>query len=152
MLERTEMQEIVLTFAEPAEEEAIRKLLIDADLPAEDFARHLQHFLVAKRNSTLIGVVGLESYGEFGLLRSLVVALPYRGQGFGQKLCERVFSYARELGIKELYLLTTTAEKFFPKLGFNTIDRDNIPASIQATEEFSSICPSTAVCMAKKLG
>jgi amino-acid N-acetyltransferase len=152
MLERTQMQEIVFSFAEPAEEEAIRKLLIDTDLPAEDFAKHLQHFLVAKRNSTLIGVIGLEPYGEFGLLRSLAVAPPYRGQGLGKELCERMFSYAHELGIKELYLLTTTAEKFFPKLGFNPIDRDNIPAPIQATEEFSSICPSTAVCMAKKLG
>jgi amino-acid N-acetyltransferase len=125
------MQEIVFSFAEPAEEEAIRKLLIDADLPAEDFARHLQHFLVAKQSGALIGVIGLESYGEFGLLRSLVVAFPYRGQGLGQKLCEKVFSYAHELGIKELYLLTTTAEKFFPKLGFNTIDRNNVPAPIR---------------------
>jgi amino-acid N-acetyltransferase len=63
-----------------------------------------------------------------------------------------IFSYAHELGVKELYLLTTTAEKFFPKLGFDSIDRDNVPTPIQATEEFSSICPSTAVCMVKKLG
>jgi amino-acid N-acetyltransferase len=152
MLERTEMQEIVFSFAEPSEEEAIRKLLMDADLPAEDFARHLQHFLVAKQGGTLIGVIGLEPYGEFGLLRSLVVTPPYRGQGLGKELCEKVFSCARELGLKELYLLTTTAEKFFPKLGFDPIDRDNVPAPIQATEEFSSICPSTAVCMVKKLG
>ena len=146
------MREIVFTFAEPAEEEAIRKLLMDAKLPAEDFARHLQHFLVAKQNDTLIGVIGLEIYEEFGLLRSLVVAPHYRGQGLGKKLCEKVFSYAHELGIKNLYLLTTTAEKFFPKLGFDPIARDSVPVSIQATEEFSSICPATAVCMAKKLG
>ena len=103
MLERTQMQGIVFSFAEPAEEEAIRKLLIDADLPAEDFARHLQHFLAAKQSGALIGVIGLESYGEFGLLRSLVVALPYRaccisrpfghtrrGQGkIGEGKCDR---------------------------------------------------------------
>jgi amino-acid N-acetyltransferase len=152
MLEKTEMQEVVFTFAKSSEEEAIRELLMDADLPAEDFARHLQHFLMARQDGTLVGVIGLEPYGKFGLLRSLVVPSAYRGQGLGQKLCERVFSYARELGIKELYLLTTTAEKFFPKLGFDPIARDNVPVSIQATEEFSSICPSTAVCMIKKLG
>ena len=152
MLEKTEMQEIVFTFAKPSEEEAIRELLMDADLPAEDFARYLQHFLIARQDDTLVGVIGLEPYGKFGLLRSLVVPSPYRGQGLGRKLCERVFSYAREVGIKELYLLTTTAEKFFPKLGFDPIERENVPAPIQTTEEFSSICPSTAVCMIKKLG
>jgi amino-acid N-acetyltransferase len=146
-----EMPEIGFTFAEPTEEDAIRKLLRGAELPDEDIARHLRHFLVAKQNGILIGTIGLETREEFGLLRSLVVSADHRNQGLGQKLCTRMFTHAHELGIKKLYLLTTTAENFFPKLGFSITERDNVPDPIQATEEFSSICPSTAVCMVKEL-
>jgi amino-acid N-acetyltransferase len=133
------------------ETETIRTLLFDAQLPSEDFAQHLDHFLTAKQNGTLVGAVGLEVYEESGLLRSLVVNADCRGQGLGVELCEQIFDYARRQGIKDLYLLTTTAAKFFPKLDFRAIDRNRVPPAIQATEEFASICPSTAVCMVKTL-
>ena len=133
------------------ESEAIRTLLVKAELPNEDFTQHLPHFLTARQNGTLAGAVGLEIYGESGLLRSLVVDVAYRGQGLGIELCEEIFAYARGQGVKELYLLTTTAANFFPKLGFTRIDRDSVPPAIQSTTEFASICPSTAVCMVKRL-
>ena len=145
------MPEFMILPATSDETESIRILLAEAELPTEDFAQHLDHFLTAKRNGTLAGAVGLEIYGESGLLRSLVVDAAYRGQGLGIKLCEQIFAYAQEKSVKELYLLTTTAADFFPKLGFNVIDRDRVPRAIQATEEFASICPSTAVCMVKTL-
>lgn len=145
------MPEYTISAAMPDETEAIKTLLIEAKLPNEDFAPHLNHFLTAKQNGTLAGAVGLEIYGESGLLRSLVVDETYRGQGVGKTLCEQIFIYAQGQGVKKLYLLTTTAADFFPKLGFNTIDRDSVPPAIQATEEFTSICPSTAVCMVKEI-
>jgi amino-acid N-acetyltransferase len=145
------MSDITMAPAVAGETEAIRTLLVKAQLPNEDFSQHLQHFLVAKKNGTLAGAVGLEIYGEVGLLRSLVVEATYRGQGVGIKLCEQVFTYAQVQGVKELYLLTTTAADFFPKLGFTAIDRHSAPPAIQATQEFASICPATAVCMVKTL-
>ena len=145
------MPEFIILPAMPDETEAIRALLNRAELPSEDFVQHLDHFLTAKQNGTLAGAVGLEVYGESGLLRSLVVDETYRGQGLGIKLCEQIFAYAQEKRVKELYLLTTTAADFFPKLGFSVIDRDRAPQAIQATKEFASICPSTAVCMIKTL-
>jgi amino-acid N-acetyltransferase len=60
-------------------------------------------------------------------------------------------AYAHLQGIKELYLLTNTAEGFFSKIGFNKVERDNVPDSIRATKEFQSLCPSTAACMAKRI-
>ena len=145
------MSEFTILPAIPAETEAIRTLLIEAELPHEDFAQHLNHFLTAKQNGTLAGAIGLEIYGESGLLRSLVVDAAYRGQGLGIELGEQIFAYAKSQDVKKLYLLTTTAADFFPKLDFSTIDRDNVPSAIQNTEEFASICPSTAVCMVKTL-
>jgi len=145
------MPEITIVPAMVDQTEAIQALLAEAELPSEDFGQHLGHFLTAKQNGRLAGAVGLEIYGEVGLLRSLVVDTTYRGKGLGIKLCERIFDYAHAHGIKKLYLLTTTAADFFPKLGFSTTTRDSVPPAIQSTEEFASICPATAVCMVKTL-
>ncbi len=137
--------------ASQADAVAIKQLLVQANLPSEDFAAHLAHFWVARNGGELAGVIGLEPYGEVGLLRSLVAAPAYRGQGLGRALVEQVIGYARSLGIRELVLLTTTAADFFPRLGFSVIERTSVPAAIQTTAEFASLCPSTAVCMSKRI-
>ena len=145
------MTDITVIFADAKEEEAIKNLLLEAGLPHEDVSNHLHHFLVAKSNDTLIGVVGLEVLGEFGLLRSLVVASPHRGKGIGKMLYERILACAHLQGIKELYLLTTTAEGLASKFGFSRVERNNTPEPIQATAEFHRLCPSNAVCMVKMI-
>ena len=145
------MEDIRFIFANTKDEGSINNFLLEVGLPYQDISGHLGHFLLAKSNDTLIGVVGLEVHGEFGLLRSLAVALPYRGRGIGMVLCERILAYAHLQGIKELYLFTMTAENFFTKLGFIKIDRENIPKEIQGTEEFQTLCPSTAICMFKRI-
>lgn len=144
------MNRLTVKFAEPSDEEAIKNLLKEADLPHQDIANHLHHFLLAKRENHLIGVVGLEVYGEFGLLRSLAVAEPHRGKGVGKRLYENLMAYARLQGVKELYLLTTTAEAVFARFGFIKVDRNSVAEPIQSTREFQSLCPSTAVCMMKR--
>ena len=146
------MNTISLTPAIPADQEAINTLLVEANLPNQDFADHLAHFWVARQNEQVIGSIGLEPYGQAGLLRSLVVNPTYRGQGLGQELGDKILTYAHQLGLQEVYLLTTTAADFFPKLGFDRCQRADTPATIQATVEFASVCPATAVCMVKKLG
>jgi amino-acid N-acetyltransferase len=47
--------------------------------------------------------------------------------------------------------LTTTAERYFPKFGFERIERNDVPASVQASVEFTSACPSSAIVMRKPL-
>ncbi len=66
-------------------------------------------------------------------------------------LYARLLAYAHRKQIKTLYLLTLTAEGFFSKLGFNNLDRKNVPETLQGTEEFRSLCPDTAVCMVKNI-
>ena len=69
----------------------------------------------------------------------------------GTRLIKKLESIAREQGIDALYLLTTTAGDFFLKRGYGVVDRTVVPAGIQATEEFVSICPSNAVPMMKRI-
>jgi len=46
-----------------------------------------------------------------------------------------------------IYLLTTTAEQFFPRFGFVAVDRQSMPRSIQGSIEFQSACPASAIAM-----
>lgn len=138
--------------AAPKDEAGIKALLQTCELPFEDLSpAHLIHFLVVKDANQLMGTVGLEVCGEFGLLRSLAIAEAWRGQGLGLRLVEQIESYAHSQQISTLYLLTTTADKFFARLGYQVIPRQSAPAPLQGTAEFKSICPDSAVCMHKNI-
>ena len=135
------------------DEKEIVKLLSQAKLPAQDLTlEKLEHFLVAKaKDGSVIGAVGVELYQDVGLLRSLVVHPAYQGKGLGKWLTREVESIAQQRSIKTLFVLTTTATEFFPKLGYQVIQRDRAPMSIAKTEEFKTICPVSAVCLFKTL-
>jgi amino-acid N-acetyltransferase len=145
------MENIAVVFADKKDSESVKDLLRKASLPYQDISINLDNFLLAKENSTLVGIIGLELFGEYGLLRSLAVEAPYRKKGIAHILYERILAYAHLRGIKTLYLLTTTAEEFFSKLGFTRVKRNNVPTPIQNSEEFRSLCPSTAICMVKNI-
>ncbi len=138
-----------ISAARPDDAPAIRALLRAADLPAEDFAEHLAHFLVARRADAVVGAVGFERHARDALLRSLVVAPETRGAGVGGRLVSRLAAAAARTGAKRFYLLTTTAEAFFARRGFRKIPRAEVPAAIAATTEFHNLCPVSAVCMTR---
>lgn len=58
---------------------------------------------------------------------ALVYTLPeLRGNGFGAILCQKINEYAKEMGLKELYLFTHTAESLYKRLGWQLIERLDI--------------------------
>jgi amino-acid N-acetyltransferase len=129
----------------------IKALLLDCNLPNEDIDLHLNNFIAAKIKGKLIGIIGLESYGRVGLLRSFAVDPGYRGKGIANELFREILLLAAERGVREAYLLTTSIEKTCGKLGFEAIDRANIPQAIKNTGEFAKLCPKSAVCMYRLL-
>ncbi len=131
--------------------EAIVTLLKTNDLPVSDLGTGQRIFLVALSDGKIIGCVAIENYGDAGILRSLAVNNDYRGKGIGQKLVAEAESWSRDNGLKNLYLLTTTAADFFPKMGWENTERTSVPESIAKSSEFASICPSIAVCMHKTI-
>ena len=135
------------------DEEDIIELLTDANLQIEDLTTDkLKNFLVARgKDGSVIGTVGVESYQDVGLLRSLVVHPGYRGRGVGKELTKELESFARQMGIKVLFLLTMTAVDFFPKLGYRVTQRSDVPYQVTETYEFKSACPVSAVCLYKDL-
>lgn len=131
---------------------AVVAMLANARLPTEDLTEaHCEHFFYTGSGGFPNAMVGLELYGDVALLRSLVVGESRRGHGDGSRLLAHAESHARAQGVRCLYLLTTTAEHFFAKRGYQRASRDAAPAAIRATGEFSGICPASSAFMAKQL-
>lgn len=145
------MDDLKIQMATMKDEKQIRQLLAAAGLPYDDIHTHLHNFLVARQDDAMVGAVGLEIYGELGLLRSLVVASSSQGNGVGRMLFDTIMAYARMRRVRALYLLTTTADRFFGKLGFTVVDRNKLPEAIRKTNEFLKLCPTNAVCMTRRI-
>jgi len=122
-------------------------LLRSCELLESGVAEAVSDFLVAPSADGLLGCVGLEIYGDLGLLRSVAVDLRARKRGLGRKLVEAMITVARHRGLRELYLLTTTAPTFFVRLGFAPTTRALVPTAVATSWEFQSGCPQTALPM-----
>ena len=127
-------------------------LLEAQGLPVSDITEErLDHFFFVSSDGSPTGLVGLELYGTDALLRSLVVAENARGKGLGSKLIDHAEQYAASKGVRSIYLLTTTAEALFKRLGYERIERSNAPPSIERTREFAGLCPASSAFMSKQL-
>jgi protein-tyrosine-phosphatase/N-acetylglutamate synthase-like GNAT family acetyltransferase len=145
------MSTLRLRAAAPYDHDGVVALLGAAGLPLAGVPPALDGFLVAERGAELAGVAGLERYGDVGLLRSVAVSPAERGTGVGRALVERVLSDARKAGVGSVFLLTTTADRWFPRLGFSPVDRTALPDALGASEELRGACPASAVAMHRSL-
>ena len=129
----------------------VEALLRASDLPLDGVAEALPTFVVAEHDGRIVGVAGLECCQENALLRSVAVDPEWRSRGLGRQLVTRVISEAERRGISALYLLTQTAEHYFPSFGFQKVSREVVPDDVRATGEFQHACPASATVMAKPL-
>ena len=130
-----------------ADEKPTRSLLRSSEFPDEDVRHHVSHFVVASREGRIADTIGLEVLGASGLPRSLATSVPSRRAELATRLVASGVGRARELGVPELWLLTTTAGGFFAKPGFRTVSGDLAPPEIQSTREFRALCPASAMLM-----
>ena len=131
---------------------AVESLLSASDLPLDGVKDNFSHFVVAEDDGEIAGAIGLEEFGAVALLRSAVVSPKHRGSGVGRRLVERLLEGAEVAGIEELYLLTTTADQYFPRFGFTRTTRSAVPDAVKASAEFQGACPNTAIVMTRRVG
>jgi amino-acid N-acetyltransferase len=130
---------------------AIYRLLEAEGLPIADLRASKAEFIVLRDAGSIVAAGALERFGAAALLRSVVVAGDRRRAGLGRIVVAELESRARGAGMDRLVLLTQTAEEFFAARGYQVIDRSQAPPEVQASQEFRSLCPSSAICMIKNL-
>jgi amino-acid N-acetyltransferase len=130
---------------------AVENLLSASNLPLDGVKENFSGFVVADDHGAIAGAIGLEKFGPVALLRSAVVSPEYRGSGVGSRLVERVLECAEEDGIEELFLLTTTAESYFPRFGFTRTTRAAVPPAVMGSAEFQGACPDSAAVMTRRI-
>jgi N-acetylglutamate synthase-like GNAT family acetyltransferase len=128
-------------------------ILLEKDrLPVTGLRQHVATTLVAQRSARVVGCAAVEVYGTSGLLRSVAVNEERRGEGLGHQLTQAAIDLARARGVTSVYLLTTTAEKFFPRFGFREVAREDVDPAVRASVEFTIACPASAVAMRADIG
>jgi amino-acid N-acetyltransferase len=130
---------------------AIRALLERSGLPTSDLDSARPDFAVIRENDQVIAAGALQRFGPSALLRSVVVAPERREGGLGRTVVSELERRARTAHIHQLILLTQTAGEFFAHQGYRVIERSSAPEDMQGSDEFRSLCPSSAICMAKSL-
>jgi amino-acid N-acetyltransferase len=130
---------------------AVEDLLVTAGLPLDGVDENFGEFIVAEDKNTIAGVIGIERYGHTALLRSAAVVREVRGSGIGSRLVKTLLEHARAQGVRDVYLLTTTAADYFPRFGFTELPRSQAPQQLRASREFQGACPATAVLMKHSL-
>ena len=134
--------------ATAADRGAVEALLREAQLPTDGLDDQFgPAYAVAELDGRIVGAEGIECYADAGLLRSAVVAKALRGHGLGDELTRNRLAWARESGLHEVWLLTTTAADYFPRFGFTTAERATAPALVRDSREFRDACPASAVAM-----
>jgi amino-acid N-acetyltransferase len=138
--------------ARPNDRAALVNLLHQTDLLTDDLPADLSGFWLAftepeSVESELVGSAGVEIFGQTGLLRSVAVRPDCRGRHIARQLLSQVRQHAQTLGLTNLYLITTTADRYFGRLGFAVVPREAVPEAIRQTRQFSQLCPDSAIVM-----
>jgi amino-acid N-acetyltransferase len=129
----------------------ITDLLQSQQLPSADLPSVLTNFYTVVDNGNVVGLIGMERYNSYGLLRSMVVHPDYRNKQIASTLVKMLEEEATSSGITAMYLLTETADKYFSNRGYITITRDEVPDDVKGSSEFSQTCPVSAIVMRKEL-
>lgn len=142
----------VFTLRSLAPSPQLATLLASCGLPVSDIsAGDASLFVGTFVGDDLVGTVGLQLFPPAALLRSLAVLPSHRSHGVGVTLVRHAEALAAARGVDMLYLLTTSATSFFAKGGYEVVPRSAAPQTIQATTQFSGLCPATSTCMKKRL-
>jgi len=130
---------------------AVEALLGSAGLPLDGVTDAFRSGVVARDGGRIVGCAAVELYGDAALVRSVAVDEARRGEGLGTRLVARVEALARDAGAREAYLLTETAERWFPRFGYEPIGRADAEPAIGASVEFTAACTETCAAFRRSL-
>ncbi|WP_374336944.1 amino-acid N-acetyltransferase [Leeia sp.] len=98
----------------------------------------IERFAVLEHDNRTVGCVALYPYAESGMgeLACLVVDPQFRAAGYGDLLLQAVEQRALELGLQQLFVLTTRTAHWFCERGFAAAPVSDLPAKKQQLYNF----------------
>ena len=142
---------IVVRLAKKNDMIIMEQLLEKASLNKEGLAEHFDNFLVVEdlrsQPPHIVGMVGLEIYGEKGILRSLVLRSESWNSKVGVELLALILSYGWRKGLKEVYLMTRSSQAFFEYWGFVEMDWSELPDVLRQSSQFQEYDPAYVILM-----
>ena len=135
---------------EPKEYDEISELLKSHGLPTADLHQDQIVLFGFYEGEQLIASGAIEDADDCKLIRSVAVREDSKRRGFGSNVLRYLENAVREAGNSEVFIITEIPE-YFDKHSYESISRDKTPEPIRETEEFSELCPDTAIIMKKKV-
>ena len=90
----------------------------------------IRDFIVAESDGDIVATCALHvNWGDLAEVKGLVVREEFQGQGLGKQLVLSCLDEARDLGVSRVFALTYKPE-FFVKLGFQNIDKSELPHKV----------------------
>ncbi|MDY0292324.1 MAG: N-acetyltransferase [Desulfuromonadaceae bacterium] len=90
----------------------------------------IRSFYIYEDNGEVVGISCLQIWwADLAEVRSLAVSSSHAGKGLGRELVEACLHEAQELGISRVFVLTYQ-EDFFARLGFEVIEKNELPQKI----------------------
>jgi len=91
---------------------------------------NVRDFFVACLEGQVIGCASLHvMWSDLAEVKSVAVTPEHKGQGYGRRLVEACLEEARQLGVAKVFVLTLVPA-FFERLGFQPLDKDELPRKI----------------------
>ena len=96
----------------------------------DDIFEHLQEFIVAVKEQSIVGVSALHIYdSNLAEIRSLVVSPQAQRMSIGHKLVKACEAMGAQLGVTRMFALTYV-EKFFLEQGYEVVAKESLPQKI----------------------
>ncbi len=100
--------------------------------PLSELYENMRDFFVWEEEGTIHGCVGLHIVWEdLAEIKSLVVDHHGRGKGWGKQLIQACLDEAKDMQIERVFALTQIQD-FFVKLGFEILDKEQLPHKVWA--------------------
>ncbi len=131
--------------ATPSDAPEIAALLTAVQLPLDGLDQ--AELVIARIDGALVGCAGLERWESFGIVRSVAVADAHRGSRIAAVLVRDRLCAARFDALVGVYLLTTSATRYFERFGFSAIDRAKLPRALDGSTQVALPACSRATAM-----
>ncbi len=118
----------ILELIKPLEQQGIL-----AKRSREKIEMEIADYIIIERDGLVIGCTALHPYqaDQYGCIACLAVHPDYRGSARGDRLLNYVYSKAKQLSLKQLFVLSTQTMHWFIERGYLSSNVNNLPEALK---------------------